>query len=257
MNADAFRHFYNLHFAENRRIWDERIIFSVSVTTHKEIDMTRINHNHYLAVPESGSGPGVLVLHAWWGLNDFMRGLCDRLAGEGFVVYAPDMFSGKVARTVEAAERLVHQSSEARDVPPILFSALEALGQRPEVSGKGLGAIGFSFGGFWALWLAAHQPEVLRAVTIFYAGGEGDFQPSQATFMGHFAETDPFEPEEGIRALEQSLKSVGRPTTFYTYPGTGHWFFESDRPDAYDVQAAQLAWERTVAFLHERLDQTR
>ena len=225
--------------------------------TRKEVNVAGQAHNYYIAIPESGSGPGVLVLHAWWGLNDFLRSFCDRLAREGFVVYAPDMFSGKVARTVEDAERLATQSSEAHAVPPILFSALEALGQRPEVSGKGLGTVGFSFGGFWALWLAAHKPEVFRAVTIFYAGGEGDFQQSQAAFLGHFAEKDPFEPEEGIRALEQGLKSAGRPTSFYTYPGTGHWFFESDRPDAYDAQAAQLAWERTAAFLHERLDQAR
>ncbi len=241
--------------------WEEKRLckmnFSLSTNTYKEIEMTRINHDHYLAIPESGNGPGVLVLHAWWGLNDFMRGFCDRLAREGFVVYAPDMFSGNVARTVEEAEALVTRSSEARDVPPILFSALEALGQRPEVSGKRLGTVGFSFGGFWAFWLAAHKPEVFRAVTIFYAGGEGDFKRSQAAFLGHFAETDPFEPEEGIRALEQSLKSAGRPTTFYTYPETGHWFFESDRPDAYDALAAQLAWELTIAFLHEQLDQAR
>jgi carboxymethylenebutenolidase len=130
---------------------------------------------------------------------------------------------------------------------------MEDLRKHPAVSGNELGTVGFSFGGYWALWLASQKPEAVRAVTIFYSTGEGDFQRSKAAFLGHFAETDPFEPEAGVKALEKSLRGANRPTTFYTYPGTGHWFFEKDRQDAYRAQAAQLAWERTIAFLHNQL----
>ncbi len=216
--------------------------------------MTEPLFNQYLAVPPSGKGPGVLVLHAWWGLNDFFRDFCDRLAQEGFVALAPDLFSGKIARTVEEAQRLLPQLNEEQVVPPILRSAVEALRRHPAVSGKGLGVVGFSLGGYWALWLAAQQPEVIRAVTIFYSTGEGDFQQSRAAFLGHFAEKDPYEPEAGVKELEKTLKDANRPTTFYTYPGTGHWFFEKDRQDAYNAQAAQLAWDRTIAFLRDQLD---
>jgi carboxymethylenebutenolidase len=216
--------------------------------------MTDQAANRYLAVPPAGKGAGVLVLHPWWGLNDFIRDFCDRLAREGFVVLAPDMFSGKIARTIEAAEQIVTQLNWEQDVPPRILPAVEALRQHPAVRGRGLGMVGFSFGAFWALWLAQQQPALFRAVTLFYGTNEGDFQQSQAAYLGHFAETDPNEPQAAVEALEQRLKDAQRPTTFYTYPGTGHWFFEADRPDAYNAPAAQLAWDRTAAFLHEQLE---
>lgn len=218
--------------------------------------MTESLHNRYLAVPPSGKGAGVLVLHAWWGLNDVFRDFCDRLAQAGFVALAPDMFSGKIARTVEEAEQLVSHLNWEQVFPPIILSAMEVLRKHPAVSGNGLGIVGLSFGEYWALWLAQQKPELIRAVTLFYGtnGGGGDFQQSKAAFLGHFAETDPNEPVPVIQALEKNLKSVNRPTTFYTYPGTGHWFFEKDRPDAYNAQAAQLAWDRTIAFLRDQLE---
>lgn len=219
-----------------------------------ENKLTYQSMNSYVAVPPSGKGPGVLVLHAWWGLNDFIREVCDRLAQEGYVALAPDMFAGKVAQTVEEAEQLVSGSDEIKKVPPILLSAVERLGKHPAVTGSGLGTIGFSFGGYWALWLAGKKPDAIRAVTIFYSTGDGDIPQSKAAFQGHYAEKDPFEPEEGVKELESSLKAANRPVTFYTYPGTGHWFFENDRKDAFDAPAAKLAWERTLTFLREHLD---
>ncbi len=216
--------------------------------------MADLSQNHYLAVPKTGKGAGVLVLHAWWGLTGFFRGFCDRLAQEGFVALAPDLYSGKIARTVEEAEHLLSQLDEVHVAPSIVLSAVEELARHPAVTGKGLGTIGFSMGGYWALWLATKKPEAVRAVTIFYSTGEGDFQYSKAAFLGHFAETDPYETASGIAEMEQKLKGANRPTTFYTYPGTGHWFFENDRPDAYNPGAAQLAWERTVEFLHRNLE---
>jgi carboxymethylenebutenolidase len=217
-----------------------------------EIEMTE----PYLAVPPSGKGAGVLVLHAWWGLTDFIRDFCDRLAQAGYVAFAPDLFSGKVARTIEEAEQHLASFREEQEVPPIVLSAVEELRQHPAVSGNGLGTVGFSLGAYWALWLAQQKPEWIRAVTLFYGsnGGGGDFRQSKAAFLGNFAETDPYEPAAGIQTLEKNLQSANRPTTFYTYAGTGHWFFEKDRQDAFRPQAAQLAWDRTIAFLHEQLD---
>jgi len=218
--------------------------------------MTQPAQNRYLAVPSSGKGTGVLVLHAWWGLNDVFRDFCDRLAHAGFVALAPDMFSGEVVRTIEDAEQHLKRFDDEKVVPPILRSAVKELKNHSEISGNGLGVIGFSMGAPWALWLAQQEPDLFRAVTLFYGtnGGDGDFTSSKATFLGHFAEKDPYETADVVQAMKKILMDAGRATTFYTYPGVGHWFFEKDRPDAYNAEAAQLAWDRTIAFLHEHLE---
>ncbi len=207
---------------------------------------------HYLALPTSGKGPGVLVLHAWWGLNDFIKGFCDRLSHEGFVALAPDLFSGRIARTVQEAEQLNPGMNEEAEMPPLVLAAFEDLSKHPGVTGNGLAAAGFSFGAYWARWLAQERPESIRAVALFYGDG-WNVQASNAAYLGHFAETDPYVSDEAKRDLEAALKALNRPLAFYTYPGTGHWFVETDRPDAYNAQAAQLAWDRTTAFLHQHL----
>jgi carboxymethylenebutenolidase len=88
-------------------------------------------------------------------------------------------------------------------------------------------------------------------VIVFYGTGPADFSKSRASYQGHFAENDPFEPESEVTGLEDSLRAAGRPVALFKYKGTGHWFFEPDRADAYNPEAAELAWERTIAFLKE------
>jgi len=210
------------------------------------------NSNDYTALPSSGRGPGVLVLHAWWGLTDFIRRLCDRLAAEGYVALAPDLFGGKTAKTVAEAEKLIGEF-EGEAAGGAALAALERLTHLPATEGRRTAVIGFSFGAYYALWLANHRPTDLAAVVIFYGSGEPDFQNMQAACQGHFAEHDPFEPPEGVQYLEQKLHEAGREVTFHTYPGTGHWFFEADRPDAYDPEASELAWSRTLEFLQSEL----
>ncbi len=217
--------------------------------------MTQSQPQNYLALPPAGKGPGVLVLHAWWGLNDFFRSFCSRLANEGFIALAPDLYKGKIARTIQEAKQLMSEWNEEQDAPPIILSAIDELSKHPAVTGNGLGVVGFSLGAAWSLWLAEKKPDLIRSVVLFYGtnGGGGDFRQSKAAFLGHFAENDPYETESVIQELEKNLKGVNRPATFYTSPGTGHWFFEKDRPDAYQAQAAQLAWDRTLAFLKRPL----
>ena len=108
--------------------------------------------------------------------------------------------------------------------------------------------MGFSLGAYYALDLAAADPEHIRSVVVFYGTGGGDYSTSKAAYLGHFAEHDEFEPQTNVDELEESLRRAGRPVTFYTYAGTGHWFFEPDR-SAYNPAAASLAWDRTLAFL--------
>ena len=109
--------------------------------------------------------------------------------------------------------------------------------------------IGFSLGAYYALDLSAADPERIRSAVIFYGTGGDDFGGSKAAYLGHFAANDPYEPQSNVDALEEALRRAGRPATFYRYSGTGHWFFEPDRSDAYNPAAASLAWDRTLAFL--------
>jgi carboxymethylenebutenolidase len=202
----------------------------------------------FLAVPATGQGPGVLVLHAWWGLNDTIKAVCTRLAEAGFTTFAPDLYHGQTADTIPGAEAL-SQALETRfqQTRDEIAEAVSFL--QEQARGSGIAAAGFSLGAFYALDLSVTAPEQVHSVVLFYGTGDGDFSRSRAAYLGHFAGEDPYEPEANLDDLEAALKKAGRPVTFYRYPGTGHWFFEADRSDAYNPEAANLAWERTLAFL--------
>lgn len=213
----------------------------------------------YLATPESGTGPGVLVLHAWWGLTEPFRQTCDRLAEAGFVALAPDLYRGKTTASVEEAEALVKAlNQEEERAQGDIQGAMAFLRQNSApnpAGGQGkFGVIGFSLGGAFAFDMSVNMADEIAAVVTFYATYPGlDYRRAQAAYLCHFAENDPFEPAESVAELEKDLTDAGKQATFYTYPGTTHWFFEPNRPDAYDPAAAALAWERTVAFLNTEL----
>ena len=206
----------------------------------------------FLALPPSGSGRGVLVLHPWWGLNDTIKHFCTRLSQQGFVAFAPDLYHGKLATTIPEAEQLSQalDAGQARADIAAAVNYLNGLAAQPD---QGLAVIGFSLGAYFALELSTVDPERIRAVVVFYGTGPGDYTASQAAYLGHFAEADEYEPESEVNRLETTLRAAGRPVTIYRYPGTGHWFFEPDRTSAYNLDAAVLAWERTLVFLKSAL----
>jgi len=215
--------------------------------------MTLSQPQGFIAVPPSGKGDGVLVLHAWWGLNDTIKAVCRRLAESGFVAFAADLYHGKVADTIPAAEALGNAvDTNYLQAKGEVAEAAKYLSERVGQTDRGLAVVAFSMGAFFALDLSAADPEHIRSVVLFY-GTEGtmgtDFSSSRAAYLGHFAENDQYESKSNVDNLEQSLRRAGRPVTFYRYPGTGHWFFEPDRSEAYNQAAASLAWDRTLAFL--------
>lgn len=215
-------------------------------------DEPYIRPEGYLALPQSGKGPGLVVLHAWWGLNEFIKHLTDRFAQAGFVAFAPDLYHGQLASTQAEARRL----SDELELEPgyeDIRQSIAYLQSLEAVTDPSLGVIGFSLGAFFAFEAALRQPEDIGAVVVFYGTRPGDYSACQAAFQGHFAETDEFEPAADVKQLEESLRAAGRPVDFYTYPDTGHWFFESDQPAAYNPEASELAWQRTIGFLHEAL----
>jgi carboxymethylenebutenolidase len=216
----------------------------------------------YLATPDAAAGargPGVVVLHAWWGLTEPFRQVCDRLAEAGFVALAPDLYRGKTTAKVEEAQALgAALDLEIERVRGDIAGAVRFLRQydaTSPVDGRGtLAVVGFSLGGAYALDMSVNLAEEIAAVVTFYAAYTGpDYRRAKAAYLCHFAEDDPFEPAESVAQMEQALQAAGRQATFYTYPGTKHWFFEADRADAFNAAAAALAWERTLAFLNAQL----
>jgi carboxymethylenebutenolidase len=207
----------------------------------------------YLAVPGGGAGPGVLVLHAWWGLTSVFTGVCDRLAAAGFVALAPSLYpGGATAATIPEAEALRDAHDEATAAKAVALAAVDHLRGVPAVTGERIGVIGFSLGAYWALHVSQARPVDVAAVVAVYGTDDGDYGTAKATYLGHFAEDDEFEPLEAVRALEEKIRGAGREVAFHVYPGTRHWFVESNRPE-YDAAAAELVWERTIAFLRARL----
>lgn len=215
--------------------------------------MSTTQPDGYLATPPAGSGDPVLVLHPWWGLNATIRAFCDRLAAEGFVAFAPDLYHGKVVDTIPDAEAAVKalESSEGGFQQAQADVAAGAMFLSEQSNGRGLAVIGFSMGVPYALGLASAAPDLVRKVVILYGTGDADYSTSHAAYLGHFAADDDFEPRPYVDGMEEAIRSAGRAVTFHHYPNTGHWFFEPDRADVYNEAAATLAWERTLEFLQE------
>ncbi len=202
-----------------------------------------------MVAPAQRARATVVVLHAWWGLTEVVTRVCDDLAALGYVAVAPDLYGGDVASTAGEAAAL-RGRKRSKPMWRQIVAAVERA--RSEHGAGAVGQVGFSMGGHWALWLAKQsRPEIppISATTVFYATRAGDFSASRSAFQLHLAESDPFVSPSSIARQERQLRAAGREAELHYYPGTGHWFFEWDRPDAYDPEAASLAWGRTVEFL--------
>ncbi len=215
--------------------------------------MERTQPDGHLVLPADGRGQAVLVFHAWWGLNATIKTLCARLAEAGYAAFAPDFYHGTLTDQIPEAERLAsslfdEKLDQARAEAQAAATYLHQRSGQPE---GGLAVIGFSLGAFFALDLSVATPELVRKVVVFYGTRPGDYSRSRAAYLGHFAEHDDFEPQSEVDGLEDALRQAGRPVTFYRYLGTGHWFFEPDRTQAYNAAAARLAWDRTLTFLQD------
>ena len=207
----------------------------------------------FLDAPATGEGPGVVVLHPWWGLNETMRAVCTRLATEGFTAFAPDLYHGVVATTIERAEALSSELLAGTQAKNEVADAVAFMTGHTGGSYR-VAVVGFSLGAYYAMDASVNCADHVRRVVLFYGTGEGDFTRSRSAYLGHFAEKDDYETEEYIQAMEQALRAAGRPVEFHRYPGTGHWFFEQDVKTAFNAEAAALAWERTLAFLRRPQD---
>jgi carboxymethylenebutenolidase len=212
-------------------------------------DVNGKSANGYLALPSQPDSPGIIVLHAWWGLNQFFKNLCERLAGEGFVTFAPDLNEGRVAKTIDEAKEIMSGLDGQRKYD-VAMAAVDFLRSRPEVRNEPFSLIGFSMGAAWSLALASERPEDVQKAVLFYGAGEGDFAKIKAEILGHFSDADEWEDIDYVRSMENDLRNAGVKTNFHIYSQLPHWFFEDDRPE-YNPQAAELAWSRTLEFLRK------
>ena len=209
----------------------------------------------YLAEPAAEQGPGVVVLQEWWGLDDHIRSVCDRLAAAGYFALAPDLYRREpTTQPDEAQQRMMALSMDQAEKD--MRGAAEHLAAIEGVVGEHIGAIGFCLGGGLAVWTAAASPLVSATVSYYYVmpHGKPDFTKITGTVLGHFGSADEFVSVEDARALATELRAAGMDTTFEFYEGAGHAFFnDTNRLGTYDAEAAATSWERTLTFLGERL----
>ncbi len=209
----------------------------------------------YLAVPDGEHGPGVIVLQEWWGVDEHIRSLCDRLAAEGFYALAPDLYRGETTTQPSEAQQKMMALSMS-EVEREMCGAADYLASQPGFEGTGVGAVGFCLGGGLAVWAAATCPNIAAAVTFYYVmpHGKPDFSAIHGPVLGHFGTADEFIPTEDANKLEAELKHAGVDTTFHYYEGAGHAFVnDTNRLGTHDPELAQLAWGRTVEFLRSAL----
>ncbi len=212
----------------------------------------------YLAVPDGGSGPGVIVVQEWWGLNEQIKATADRLASDGFVALAPDLYHGELAGHDEmdrAAELMATLPPEraARD----MSAAVDALADHPATTSAGIGVVGFCMGGMLTFLLAAGRPDRVVAAVPFYGFPQGDtepdFAPMTAAIRGHMAQADDFFGPAAARDLEHRLRTMGKDVSF-TIHDAGHAFMnETDALGSYEPELRARIWPEVVTFLHERL----
>lgn len=208
----------------------------------------------HLAVPASGRGRAVVVLHEAWGLDAFVRGVCARLAREGFVALAPDLFDGKQAADVAEAKRLSDALGAAR-VEEDLDGAVRALLSHDAVDGPRVGLLGFCLGGHLALLGGTRTPRVGAVVDFYGLFPHPPLELSKLAvpLLAIFAQRDAFIPAESVEQLRRALRAPGTRASVSVEPGVDHGFMNDTRPDRFDAAAAARGWDRLLAFLRAEL----
>lgn len=217
----------------------------------------------YLVSPDAGPGPGVLVLHSWWGLTDGVKSVVEQLADDGFTALAPALLPGDQPRDVaEAAGRLAEADVDA--TAGLILSSVVALRANSADPEAPIGIVGYSMGASWALWAATRQPGSVAAVVAYYGHQDIDFEDLSAAVLCHFADSDPLVSDDQSVEMEAHLNLAGTSTEVERHAATRHFFAESGVPvlDADGIlgernpaeeASAATAWMRTTDLLRRRL----
>jgi carboxymethylenebutenolidase len=212
----------------------------------------------YMAVPERGVGPGLVVIQEWWGLVPHIKDVCDRFAAEGFVALAPDLYHGETTTEPDEAGKLMMALNLDQAVAD-MSGAIAHLQTSPSTTSDRLGVTGFCMGGGLALVLAAERPAAFAACVPWYGlipweHAQPDWSKVTAKVRGNFAAEDGFFGPDKAQALEADLKAAGVDAEITIWPGCDHAFFNDTRPEVHEPEISAQAWAQTVAFLHAELD---
>ena len=205
----------------------------------------------YLSLPETGSGPGVIVIQEWWGLVPHIEDVADRFAAEGYVALAPDLYHGQSTTEPDEAQKYMMElrmNEAVRD----MTGAVGFLRNHDAVDPSKIGCVGFCMGGGLTLYLASTGQ--IEAAVPFYgvpSFAPDDWGQTACPILGHYAEHDG--ATDMLPDLQVSLEAAGVEAVFHVYPGTNHAFFNDDRPEIYDEPASKQAWARTLEFFSENL----
>lgn len=210
----------------------------------------------YLALPQGeGTHPAVVVIHEWWGLNDWVKEQSDRLAKEGYIALAVDLYHGQVAKDDATAHQLMSGLDETEALTT-LKAATDFLRGRSDVRANAIGVIGWCMGGRYSIRLAAADPGI-RACVMYYGTPLSDpaaIHGLQAAVLGNFGGEDKGPSPDQVRTFEKALKKAGKRVDFKIYPGAPHAFANEHNPwGGYREAAAKDAWLRTKAFLRKEL----
>jgi len=211
----------------------------------------------YLVKPATGSGPGVLVIQEWWGLDSGIKEWTDRLGDAGFAALAPDLYHGELCRhdEMDKASHLMQTlppDRAARD----MSGAVDYLSTHPAVTSSSIGVVGFCMGGMLAFLIAAHRPDKVKACVPFYGFPQGPTEPDwsklTASVSGHMAEHDDFFTPAAARALEARLRAMGKNVTLTVHPGTGHAFMGPHNAlGTLNAPLAAQIWPQAISFLKD------
>lgn len=197
--------------------------------------------------------PAVIMIHEWWGLNDNILAMADKLAGEGYMVLAVDLYGGRVAATASDARSLMMELLEDQDQAEENLRQAHAFLQ--DVGAPAIASLGWCLGGHWSLRTALLFPERLDAAVIYYGQvilDEEVLAPLEVPLLGIFAEQDRGIELASVQAFRDTMEKLDKELTLEIYPGVGH-AFANPTGNNYDRQAAEAAWELTLGFLADQL----
>jgi carboxymethylenebutenolidase len=211
--------------------------------------------NGFLALPDGdGRHPAIVVIHEWWGLNDQVKEDAQKLAAQGYVALAVDLYRGKVATTPDEAHELMRGVPDDRGIRD-LEAAFAYLAARPDVKPGKIGSVGWCMGGGWSIKLAMSEPK-LAACAVNYGSlptEAASIAKIKAPVLGNFGTDDRGITPDSVRAFDAAMKAAGKPVDVKIYDGAGHAFENPNNKDGYRPQAAADAWARMDAFFKKTL----